>query len=448
MSHPKQVILRDSRNRVVLCTMAKDDHDDQLHFACCFCDGDFMSFNSCKTHIQFSHMRTTVIEPPPIIKTETPMDVDEIYEISDDELETISISSDEPEEVQPNGTSANAQNPVIVTSVTMQNGINGPANMTNGEVINQSQTNEPQPSTSTEMPKQSAENKEAKTAAPAESTGHQMSNETHMNGKQPSDGNQTTQQKQSQQQEQSKPLTNKEDKATSEEETDDDVSSISSIESENDTALNRPKNDQRQTSEKTPNDNQSDMAENYPCQHCPETFTTFAKYRAHEYSCEAWRTSMFSCPVEGCPKRFAYRKSRDYHIDKNHKNFGFACGICVRRFLSEKQKREHQIKMHTKTEIKPCFFCETECYSNHERNIHVQKCHMNGMYFHHHPMAISSLWLKYESFNISFFKQVNTNARFANIRTNPKKPCSSTRRRFIRRCETIEPTSIIIFHAK
>lgn len=422
MSHAEQNILRDSRDRIVQATIAIDNHDNRFHFACRFCDGDFLSVNSCEAHIRVSHAdEPNPIEPTPIIKMETPMDVDEIIEIlsDDDELETISISSEEPEVVRPS-TSANASNPMIVAS--MQNGINRsecsniivvnvgsqsgpsvssatpppsssnisedqPTNMTNGEVIKQSQTNEPQSSPSEETAKRPTENNATKTATPPNSTGNtkQMTRAraTLTNGKQPSNVNRTASQP--------KPSTSKVDDASSEK-SDDDVSSISSVESQRNTASQRTENGQR--TESDPNgDNQSDMAQNYPCNHCPECFATFSEYRKHEFVCDKWQKAMFACPVEGCQKKYASRRSRFEHIDKNHENYGIPCGICPKRFFSEKKKREHQIQMHSKNEVKPCFFCGAECFSVYERNCHVKECHMNGKCFHLHSNAASVLAL-------------------------------------------------------
>lgn len=354
MSHPSPVILRDSRGRIVRCTIATDDHDGRFHFACWFCDGDFLSFHSCEAHIRNCHSMATSIKPQPVIKIETTMEVNEIVEIlsDDDELETISVSSDE--DGQPSNTSANAQHQVIVTPANVQNGINGSANTKNGEtVIKQSERKETQPS------------KESPT------------NGTLTNGTlQPSDENPETQH---QQPNQPKPSTSTDAKS---DESDDDVSSISSIETVKSTGSNRRENRQR------PNANPSDMAANYPCKFCPETFATFSDYWTHEYSCDECRKNKFPCPVEGCAKKYACRKSRDDHVDKKHKYFGFRCGICSRRFPMEKQKREHQIKMHSNNEIKPCYFCESKCYSEYQRNLHVKKYHTNGTYILHPRAAL------------------------------------------------------------
>lgn len=421
MTHPEQDILRDSRGRIVQATIARDNHDDRFHFACCFCDGDFLAVNSCEAHIRVSHsvIEPNPIEPDPIIKLESPMDVNETIEIlSDDELETISISSEEPEEVEPS-TSANAQNPMIVPS--MQNGIHRsecsniimvnvgsqsgpsvpsaaptpstsnvsekqPKNMTNGEGIEQSQTIEPQSSPNEETAKRPTGNSATKTATPPDSTGNteQMTRAraTHTNGKQPSNVNRAASQP--------KPSTSKDDNASSEE-SDDDVSSISSVESQRNTASQRTENGQGPERDT----NQSDMAQNYPCNHCPESFATFADYKKHEFVCDKWQKAMFPCPVEGCQKKYASRRSRFEHIDKKHGNYAIPCGICPQRFFSEMKKCEHQIQMHSKNEVKPCFFCGAECFSVYERNCHVKECHShpNGKCFYLYTKIASVLAL-------------------------------------------------------
>lgn len=108
----------------------------------------------------------------------------------------------------------------------------------------------------------------------------------------------------------------------------------------------------------------------FQCPQCPQSFVFLRELELHKSS--HLNERKFSCPYEGCQKRFNNVLLLNVH---NKRHFGwekrFQCDYCDKRFLSKFVLKRH-ILIHTKQKPHACRYCNVAFTQKNELVKHLR----------------------------------------------------------------------------
>lgn len=326
----ERIEIRDNRRRILLGAIARNN--GEYCFACCACDADFLSAESCQNHIETVHgdiineyfqQRLTVN----VLQNEDPTqnEVKAEPELNatngeDENMDIIYISStdDEDDKNDENNNSKSNQTPV------------------------QQQTNS------------SSDN--VNVISSADAVQSQVQNDKYGNPNLVNDGASTSET-------QSKRSTNRQSIESS-------SSSVSSVSIES-----------KESNSPTNSNHAEANGADFDCKHCQACFKQPIELVKHKKHCKKWQSTIFKCRF--CSNEYSQVQSlRKHIIDKHSASLKRCiCEYCPSWFRTHQEMNEHIQQKHCSGSVVPCHFCKEEFLTAYARNNHVKKTHSSWAFF-------------------------------------------------------------------